>query len=166
MSNVARTLARHTRRALACAGTALGVTLGITLVAAHAAIAQSPFATMTLKTIGTTPIGATVLLDPRTVIRRDQLVTATVIVHFMKPMPTEKGTMRSMKAIAHFDCRRRVMALSEDWTYADWEGKQLLAYERIPTRGFSRHYDPATRGSLAAISLDYLCPRPASARKG
>jgi hypothetical protein len=139
---------------------------GMTLLGVRDACAQSPFAPMTLRTIGTTPMGATVLLDPRTVIRRDQFVTATVLVHFLKPMPTEKGEMRSMKAIAHFDCRRRVMALSEDWTYADWEGKQLLAYERIPTRGFSRQYDPATKGSLASISLEYLCPRPAAARKG
>lgn len=155
-------------RSLAHAGTRLAAaaTLVATLAGARGLAAQSPFAPMTLRTIGKTPGGATVLLDPRTVIRRDQLVTATVLVHFLKPVPTPKGEMRSMKAIAHFDCKRKVMALSEDWTYADWEGKQQLAYERIPTRGFSRNYDPAVKGSLAEIALQYLCVTPSAPPRG
>ena len=153
---IAHATGRHARALVARVAIGFGAA-GADALCARPLTAQSPFESLGMSIVGTTPAGATVYVDPRTVIRRDSRITATVFVRFNRPVPTKDGTMRSMRAIAHFECRARRMALAEDWTFSDFDGKDLMRYERTPVRGFDRAYDPAVRGSLAALSLDHFC---------
>lgn len=154
----------RTRRARAAGRASAVATLAFVTLALATCVpalrAQSPFESLGMTIVGETPGGARVYVDPRTVIRRDGRVTATVFVRFNRPVPTKDGTMRSMRAIAHFECRARRMALAEDWTFSDFDGKDLLRYERSTVQGFERRYDPAVRGSLAALSLQHFCGEP------
>lgn len=142
---------RPARRAVAClaAVTAPVATITVALVAA-----PSPARAQALRPIGTTATGNPVLLEPRSVRRAGDTVTATVRVRFAKPTRTPQGEVRASRTIARFDCARRQVAVVENWYFTDERGTVESSHRKVGIPGWST----AIGGSMTAVALEHLCP--------
>lgn len=109
------------------------------------------------KDIGTTSAGNVVSVDPRSVKKNGNLVSATVRVVFTPPVKAARGMWASSKSIATFDCTRRYLAAKENVYYADVKGTKVVERSVNKQPGFG----PALGGSMGGIAVDHLCgPKP------
>src|SRR3954466_16002720 len=69
--------------------------------------------------IGTTAAGNHVFVDPKSVKRTGNLVSATVRVVFNTPVKTAQGTWMSSRTAATFDCAAKKIAAKENTYYGD-----------------------------------------------
>ena len=104
-------------------------------------------------TIGTTSSGNIVSIDPRSVKRRGDLVSATVRVVFTPPVKAARGMWASSRIAADFDCNKRYLASKGSVYYSDEKGTKIVERSVIKQPGFG----PGLSGSLGGISVDYLC---------
>lgn len=105
------------------------------------------------KDIGKTASGNVVSVDPKSVKRNGDLVSATVRVVFTPPVKAARGTWASSKTIATFDCARRYLAAKENVFYSDANSTKVIERSVNKQPGFG----PALGGSLGGIAVDYLC---------
>ena len=103
--------------------------------------------------IGVTSVGNPVLLERRSVTRRDGIVTATVRARFLKPVKAPGGDLRSSRTIAMFDCAKRLVAVKENWYYWDAQGTKVANHKVVGLPGFSSPIG----GSLPDVAMRYLC---------
>ena len=103
--------------------------------------------------IGVTSVGNLVLLERRSVTRRDGIVTATVRARFLKPVKAPGGDLRSSRTIAMFDCAKRLVAVKENWYYWDAAGRKVANHKVVGRPGFSSPIG----GSLPDVAMRHLC---------
>jgi hypothetical protein len=119
--------------------------------------ASRPAAAQKWKDIGTTSAGNVVSVDPKSIKRNGNLVSATVRVVFTPPVKASRGTWASSKSIATFDCTKRYLAAKENIYYADVKGTKVVERSVNKQPGFG----PALGGSMGGIAVDHLCgPKP------
>lgn len=120
------------------------------VVASSAAPAQK------WKDIGKTASGNMVSVDPRSVKKKDGLVSATVRVVFTPPVKAARGMWASSRTTATFDCAKKSLAAKENVYYSDEKSTRVVerSVNKIP--GFG----PALGGSLGGVALQYLCSAP------
>ena len=125
--------------------------IGVVLLAcvAPAASAQK------WKDIGKTASGNVVSVDPKSVKRTGNLVSATVRVVFTPPVKAARGTWASSKTTATFDCSRRYLAAKENVFYSDSNSTKVVERNVNKQPGFG----PALGGSLGGLAVDYLCKK-------
>ena len=128
---------------------ALALPLLLVLAVAPRASAQK------WKDIGTTSSGNVVSVDPKSIKRNGNLVTATVRVVFTPPVKAARGMWGSSKTTATFDCARRYLAAKENVYYSDAKSTKVVERSVNKMPG----YGPALGGSLGAIAVDYLCKK-------
>jgi len=121
--------------------------LALVALAAHPAAAQK------WKDIGTTSSGNVVSVDPASIKRTGNLVSATVRVVFTPPVKVQRGTWASSKSIATFDCTKRYLAAKENVFYSDEKSTKVVERNVNKQPGFG----PALGGSLGGLAVDYLC---------
>ncbi len=105
------------------------------------------------KDIGKTASGNVVSIDPRSVKRKGDTVSATVRVVFTDPVKASRGIWKSSKTTAMFDCRKRYLAAKENVYYSDEKGTKVVERSVNKMPGFG----PGLTGSLGGISVDYFC---------
>lgn len=126
----------------------LAPALALLAVLSSSAVAQGKW-----KEIGATSSGNKVSVDPRTVKRSGNLVSATVRVVFTTPVATPKGAWASSQTKATVDCGARKLAAKENAYYADAKGTRLVERKVNAVPGYSTTLD----GSLGRVALTYLC---------
>jgi hypothetical protein len=107
------------------------------------------------KEIGRTSSGNAVSVDPRSVKKNGDLVSATVRVVFTEPVKTPKGPWKSARTVATFDCAKKSLAAKENVYYADEKGTKVTDRTVNKMPGFG----PALRGSLGHVALTHLCAK-------
>lgn len=125
------------------------VILGVMIVAG----AASPAAAQKWKAIGTTSSGNVVSVDPKSVKKNGNLVSATVRVVFTPPVKAARGTWASSRTSATFDCTRRYLAAKENVYYSDEKSTKVVERNVNELPGFG----PGLSGSLGGIAVDYFC---------
>lgn len=105
------------------------------------------------KDIGRTSSGNVVSIDPRSVKRTGDLVSATVRVVFTPPVKAARGTWASSRIAADFDCTKRYLASKGSVYYSDEKGTKVVERSVNKQPGFG----PGLSGSLGGIAVDYLC---------
>ena len=103
--------------------------------------------------IGKTSTGNSVYLDPRSVSRKDSIITATVRVVFAKPSETPQGPITGSRAVAMFNCARKTVAVKENIIWHD-EAKGTIYRRSVPKQpGFG----PVFTSNFSGVALTYLC---------
>jgi hypothetical protein len=123
-----------------------------------ASLSLTPFvagAQASWKPIGNTSAGNAVFVDARSVRKTGDLVAANVRVVFTEPVKGAKGTFRSYRTSATFNCAKRSLAAKENVYFADAKSTKVIDRSVNKMPGFG----PALGGSLGAVALDYLCKR-------
>ena len=105
------------------------------------------------KDIGKTTSGNVVSVDERSIKHKGDTVAATVRVIFTEPVKASRGTWKSSKTTAMFDCKRRYLAAKENVFYSDEKGTKIVERSVNKMPGFG----PGLSGSLGGIAVDYLC---------
>lgn len=105
------------------------------------------------KDIGKTNSGNVVSVDERSIKHKGDTVLATVRVVFTEPVKAARGTWKSSKTTASFDCKRRYLAAKENVFYSDEKGTKVVERSVNKQPG----YGPGLSGSLGGIAVDYLC---------
>ena len=123
--------------------------VALCLIACVAPLAQA----QKWKDIGTTSSGNVVSIDPKSVKRSGDLVSATVRVVFNPPVKAARGTWASSRITADFDCKKRYLASKGSTYYADAKGTRVVERSVNKQPGFG----PGLAGSLGGIAVDYLC---------
>ncbi len=124
------------------------------IVAAALVLAVVPAArAQKWKDIGRTSSGNVVSVDERSVKRKGDTVSATVRVVFTEPVKAARGTWKSSKTTAMFDCRKRYLAAKENVFYSDEKGRKVVERSVNKQPGFG----PGLAGSLGGIAVDYFC---------
>jgi hypothetical protein len=103
--------------------------------------------------IGTTSSGNPVYVDPKSVKKSGDLVSATVRVVFVKPVETPQGAWMSGRVAGTYDCAKKSVAAKEQTYYGDKAESKVVQHKVNKMPG----YGPALAGSLPAVALDYLC---------
>jgi hypothetical protein len=124
---------------------------GVILLAAVAPVASA----QKWKDIGKTSSGNVVSVDPKSVKRTGNMVSATVRVVFTPPVKAARGTWASSKTTATFDCTKRYLAAKENVFYSDSNSTKVVERNVNKQPGFG----PALAGSLGGLAVDYLCKR-------
>lgn len=88
--------------------------------------------------------GADVMLETKSVVRADGIVTATVRVLLQPPIKTASGELKSSRSVAMIDCSKQTVATKETWHYFDEAGTKEGMHRKPGMPGFG----PATKGSL------------------
>ena len=123
--------------------------LGAFMLASIAPLAQAK----KWKDIGRTSSGNVVSIDPRSVKRTGDLVSATVRVVFTPPVKAARGTWASSRIAADFDCHSRYLASKGSVYYSDEKSTKVVERSVNKQPGFG----PGLSGSLGGIAVDYLC---------
>jgi hypothetical protein len=125
----------------------------LSLVVLLVAGVSAPATAQHWKDIGTTSSGNVVSVDPKSIKKHDNLVSATVRVVFTPPVKAARGTWASSRTAATFDCTRRYLAAKENVFYSDAKSTKVVerSVNEIPG------YGPALGGSLGGVAVDYLC---------
>lgn len=105
--------------------------------------------------IGTTSSGNPVFLDPKSVSKAGDVVTATVRVQFVEPVATPRGAYTSARTVAMFDCARRVVAVKENTYYLDERRNRVAEHKVVGKPGFGT----VILGTLPDVALRHLCPK-------
>ena len=113
----------------------------------------SPVSAQKWKDIGKTSSGNMVSVDPKSIKRQGNLVSATVRVVFTPPVKAARGTWASSKTTATFDCTKRYLAAKENVYYSDEKSTKVVERNVNKQPGFG----PALGGSLGGLAVDYLC---------
>jgi hypothetical protein len=103
---------------------------------------------------GKTSTGNPVFVDTRSV-RTDSagIITATVRVTYTEPVATPQGPITGTRAVAMFDCAKKLVAVKESIIWHD-EAKGTIYRKSAPKQpGFG----PALRSTFAAVAMEYLC---------
>lgn len=110
--------------------------------------------------IGKTSTGNSVFVDPRS-IERDSVgvITATVRVVFAEPVSTPQGPITGSRAIAMFDCTKKLVAVRENIIWHDERAGTVYRRSAPVQPGFG----PALTSTFAYVALEYLCA-PGAAR--
>ena len=103
--------------------------------------------------IGTTSAGNHVFVDPKSVKRTGNLVSATVRVVFTTPVQTAKGTWMSSRTKATFDCSAKKLAAKENVYYGDAKETKVVEKKVNAQPG----YGVALGGTMGAVAMQYLC---------
>jgi hypothetical protein len=103
--------------------------------------------------IGTTSAGNHVFVDPKSVKRTGNLVSATVRVVFTEPVKTAKGTWMSSRTLATFDCAAKKLAAKENTYYGDVKETKVVEKKVNAQPG----YGVALGGTMGAVAMQYLC---------
>jgi hypothetical protein len=103
--------------------------------------------------IGTTAAGNHVFVDPKSVKRAGNLVTATVRVVFTTPVKTASGTWMSSRTVATFDCAAKKLAAKENVYYGDAKETKIVEKKVNAQPG----YGVALGGTMGAVAMQYLC---------
>jgi hypothetical protein len=125
--------------------------IGVILLACAAPAASA----QKWKDIGKTVSGNVVSVDPKSVKRNGNLVSATVRVVFTPPVKAARGMWASSRTTATFDCARRYLAAKENVFYSDVNSTKVIERNVNKQPGFG----PALGGSLGAVAVDYLCSK-------
>ena len=105
------------------------------------------------KEIGRTSTGNTVYVDPRSISKKDSIITATVRVVFAKPSETPQGPITGSRAVAMFNCARGTVAVKENIIWHD-ERKGKIYVKNVPKiPGFG----PVFTSNFSGVALTYLC---------
>jgi hypothetical protein len=124
---------------------------GVVLLACVAPVASA----QKWKDIGKTASGNMVSVDPKSVKRTGDMVSATVRVVFTPPVKAARGTWASSKTTATFDCTKRYLAAKENVFYSDSNSTKVVERNVNKQPGFG----PALGGSLGGLAVDYLCKK-------
>lgn len=103
--------------------------------------------------IGTTSAGNHVFVDPKSVKRTGNLVSATVRVVFTTPVQTPKGAWMSSRTKATFDCTAKKLAAKENTYYGDAKETKVVEQKVNAQPG----YGVALGGTMGAVAMQYLC---------
>jgi len=103
--------------------------------------------------IGTTAAGNHVFVDPKSVKRTGNLVSATVRVVFNTPVKTARGTWMSSRTAATFDCAAKKLAAKENTYYGDAKETKVVEKKVNAQPG----YGVALGGTMGALAMQYLC---------
>jgi hypothetical protein len=103
--------------------------------------------------IGTTAAGNHVFVDPKSVKRSGNLVSATVRVVFTEPVKTAKGTWMSSRTSATFDCAAKKLAAKDNTYYGDAKETKVVEKKVNAQPG----YGVALGGTMGAVAMQYLC---------
>jgi hypothetical protein len=103
--------------------------------------------------IGTTAAGNHVFVDPKSVKRNGNLVSATVRVVFTEPVKTAKGAWMSSRTMATFDCAAKKIAAKENVYYGDAKETKVVEKKVNAQPG----YGVALGGTMGAVAMQYLC---------
>jgi hypothetical protein len=103
--------------------------------------------------IGTTAAGNHVFVDPKSVKRSGNLVSATVRVVFSEPVKTAKGTWMSSRTNATFDCAAKKLAAKDNTYYGDAKETKVVEKKVNAQPG----YGVALGGTMGAVAMQYLC---------
>ena len=103
--------------------------------------------------IGTTSAGNHVFVDPKSVKRTGNLVSATVRVVFTTPVQTPKGAWMSSRTKATFDCAAKKLAAKENVYYGDAKETKVVEKKVNVQPG----YGVALGGTMGALAMQYLC---------
>ena len=103
--------------------------------------------------IGTTAAGNHVFIDPKSVKRSGNLVSATVRVVFTEPVKTAKGTWMSSRTNATFDCAAKKLAAKDNTYYGDAKETKVVDKKVNAQPG----YGVALGGTMGAVAMNYLC---------
>jgi hypothetical protein len=103
--------------------------------------------------IGTTAAGNHVFIDPKSVKRSGNLVSATVRVVFTEPVKTANGTWMSSRTTATFDCAAKKLAAKDNTYYGDAKETKVVEKKVNAQPG----YGVALGGTMGALAMQYLC---------
>ncbi|MFZ9898360.1 MAG: surface-adhesin E family protein [Gemmatimonadaceae bacterium] len=131
---------------------------------AHAALALTAMTTVAAvpvpaqgasrwQEIGRTVTGNAVFVDPRTIVRDGDRVSATVRSTYGTPSMTPKGLITASRADATFDCTRKAVLVRQTTIYLD-EKKGTIYERRMPQ---NPGYGPVFRSNFSGVALEYLC---------
>lgn len=112
-----------------------------------------PLRGQALDSIGVTSVGNPVLIERRSVSRKDGIVTAAVRARFNKPVKAPGGELKASRTIAMFDCAKRLVAVKENWYYWDAKGTKVANHKKVGLPGFSSPIG----GSLPDVAMRHLC---------
>lgn len=106
--------------------------------------------------IGKTSTGNSVFLEGKSVRKApDGIITASIRVTYAPPLDTPKGKITSSRAVAMFDCARKLVATKQSVLYLN-EAKGLEYSRRtIAKPGFG----PALTSTFADVALRHLCAK-------
>lgn len=106
--------------------------------------------------IGRTSTGNSVFLEGKSVRKApDGTITASIRVTYAPPLDTPKGKITSSRAVAMFDCARKLVATKQSVLYLN-EAKGLEYSRRtIAKPGFG----PALTSTFADVALRHLCAK-------
>jgi len=109
----------------------------------------------TRKEIGRTSVGTPtpVFVEPKTISRTGDVVTAAIRVALNPPLKHPKGELRSSRTLGMYDCAKRTVATKESWYYFDDAGKREGMHREVKIPGFG----PIPRGSVADVAFTHLC---------
>src|SRR6476620_4351671 len=105
--------------------------------------------------IGTTAAGNHVFIDPKSVKKNGNLVSATVRVVFTTPVKTAQGTWMSSRTAATFDCAAKKLAAKENTYYGDAKETKVVEKKVNAQPG----YGVALGGTMGAVTKKYLCAK-------
>ena len=125
----------------------------IVLGAVFLVSAAMPAAAQRWKDIGTTSSGNVVSVDPKSVRKTGDHTAAIVRVVFTTPVKAARGTWKSSRSTATFDCTRRYLAVKENVYYSDEKSTKVVERSVNKMPG----YGPGLGGSLGGIAVDYIC---------
>lgn len=103
--------------------------------------------------IGKTSTGNSVYLDPRSVSRKDSIITATVRVVFTEPSETPQGPITGSRAVAMFNCARKTVAVKENIIWHDEAKGKIYRRSAPKLPGFG----PVFTSNFSGVALTYLC---------
>jgi hypothetical protein len=103
--------------------------------------------------IGTTAAGNHVFVDPKSVKRSGNLVSATVRVVFTTPVKTPKGSWMSSRTSATFDCAAKKLAAKDNTYFGDAKETKIVDKAVNAQPG----YGVVLGGTMGAVAMQYLC---------
>jgi len=127
--------------------------LALAFVTTVAAVSLPAQGTSRWQEIGRTVTGNAVFVDPRTIVRDGDRVSATVRSTYGTPSMTPKGLITASRADATFDCTRKAVLVRETTIYLD-EKKGTIYERRVPQ---NPGYGPVFRSNFSGVALEYLC---------
>jgi len=127
--------------------------LALAVVTTAAAVSLPAQGASRWQEIGRTVTGNAVFVDPRTIVRDGDRVSATVRSTYGTPSMTPKGLITASRADATFDCTRKSVLVRETTIYLD-EKKGTIYERRVPQ---NPGYGPVFRSNFSGVALEYLC---------
>lgn len=127
------------------------------LLVTVALLTAPPLPAQSLDSIGVTSVGNPVLIERRSITRKDGIITAAVRARFNKPVKAPGGELKASRTIAMFDCAKKLVAVKENWYYWDAKGTKVANHKVVGLPGFSSPIG----GSLPDVAMKHLCAAPA-----